>query len=276
MAASEGIVVPPTTDAADLAKIVCEACWAHFRSWAAWPGITVHAEHDITWTEAPITHVFFNQVYGARFSRLETRRRISTIVTQAQHRGMPVIWRVGPDSTPDNLGLRLEDGGFTYVDDALAMAVDLAAFEIDEQPPSHIQIETVQDDAGLREWTSIGIEGFDFPTFAEEPVFAMHRAIGRDAARSHEMYLARIDGTAVGMATLVTECGVATLQNLATRKNARRQGVGTALPRHVMREGRKRGLATGVLQASSMGQGVYRRIGFGEVGRVSEYILEPN
>jgi ribosomal protein S18 acetylase RimI-like enzyme len=90
------------------------------------------------------------------------------------------------------------------------------------------------------------------------------------------MYLARIDGTAVGMATLVTECGVATLQNLATRKNARRHGVGTALTRHVMREGRKRGLATGVLQASSMGQGVYRRIGFREVGRVSEYILEPN
>ena len=45
-------VVPPTTDAADLAKIVCEACWAHFRSWGAWPGITVHSESDLTWTEA--------------------------------------------------------------------------------------------------------------------------------------------------------------------------------------------------------------------------------
>jgi len=277
MTGTDPLVVPPTTDAADLAKIVCEACWAHFRSWRAWPGITVHTEPDLTWTEAPIPHVFFNQVYGARFSRRETRRRISTIVTQAQHRGMPVIWRIGPDSTPDNLGLRLEEGGFTFADDALAMSVDLGVFEIEEQALPHIQIETVRDDAGLREWTSVGVEGFGFPDFAEDPVFALHRAIGLDPARSHEMYLARIDGEAVGMATLVTDCGVATLQNLATREKARRRGVGTALTRHVMREGRKRGLATGVLQASTMGQGIYRTIGFREVGRVVEYLLvAPN
>lgn len=270
-----GSVVPPTTDAADLAKIVCEACWAHFRSWGAWSGITVHAESDLTWTEAPIPHVFFNQVYGARFRRGETRRRISTIVTQAGHRGMPVIWRVGPDSTPGNLGRRLEEGGFRYADDALAMAVDLANFDLEEETPSHLVIEPVRDDAALREWTSVAAEGFGFPAFAAEPVFAMHRAIGLDAAQPHEMYLARIDGTAVGMATLVTDCGVATLQNLATVAGARRRGVGTALTRHVMREGRKRGLATGVLQASSMGLGVYRNLGFREVGRVFEYVFEP-
>jgi ribosomal protein S18 acetylase RimI-like enzyme len=188
---------------------------------------------------------------------------------------MPVIWRVGPDSTPDNLGRRLEEGGFKYADDALAMAVDLGHFDIDEEAPAHIQIEAVRDDPGLREWTSIGAEGFGFPAFAEEPVFAMHRALGLEPERSHQMYLAHVDGAAVGMATLVTDCGVATLQNLATRENARRHGVGMALTRHVMREGRKRGLATGVLQASTMGQGIYRNIGFREVGRVLEFVLEP-
>jgi ribosomal protein S18 acetylase RimI-like enzyme len=274
MSTGLGSVIPPTTDAADLAKIVCEACWAHFRSWDAWSGMTVHSEADVTWTEAPIPHVFFNQVYGARFGRGETRRRISTIVTQARHRGTPVIWRVGPDSTPGNLGRRLEEGGFKYADDALAMAANLASFDLEEEPPPHLVIEAVRDDAALREWTSVGAEGFEFPSFAEEPVFAMHRAIGLDTTLPHKMYLARIDGTAVGMATLVTDCGVATLQNLATRVSARRRGVGTALTRHVMREGRKRGLATGVLQASSMGQGVYRNLGFREVGRVFEYVLE--
>ena len=267
--------VPPTTDATDLAKIICEACWSHFRSWNAWSGMTVHNDTDLTWTEAAIPHVVFNQVYGARFRRGETQRRISTIVTQARHRGTPVIWRVGPDSTPGNLGRRLEEGGFKYADDALAMAVDLARFDFEEEAPSHLVIEPVRDDAALREWTAVAVDGFGFPAFAAEPVFAMHLAIGLDAAQPHQMYLARMEGTAVGMATLVTDCGVATLQNLATTAGNRRRGVGTALTRHVMRAGRKRGLATGVLQASSMGQGIYRAIGFREVGRLFEYLLEP-
>jgi ribosomal protein S18 acetylase RimI-like enzyme len=235
----------------------------------------VHNDADLTWTEAPIPHVVFNQVYGARFRRDETHRRISTIVTQARHRGMPVIWRVGPDSTPGNLGRRLEEGGFKYADDALAMAVDLSSFDLEEEAPPHLVIEPVRDDAALREWTAVAADGFGFPEFAADPLFEMHRAIGLDAAQPHQMYLARLDRTAVGMATLVTDCGVATLQNLATIADSRRCGVGTALTRHVMREGRKRGLSTGVLQASSLGLGIYRSIGFREVGRLFEYSLEP-
>jgi len=237
--------------------------------------MTVHNDADLTWTEAPIPHVVFNQVYGARLRRNGTQRRISTIVTQARQRGMPVIWRVGPDSTPGNLGRRLEECGFKYADDALAMAVDLSSFDLEEEAPPHLVIEPVRDDAALREWTAVAVDGFGFPEFAAEPLFAMHRAIGLDATQPHQMYLARLDGTAVGMATLITDCGVATLQNLATIAGKRGRGVGTALTRHVMRAGRKRGLATGVLQASSMGQGIYRSIGFREVGRLIEYSLEP-
>ena len=123
----------------------------------------VHNDADLTWTEAPIPHVVFNQVYGARFRRDETQRRILTIVTQARQRGMPVIWRVGPDSTPSNLGRQLEEGGFKYADDALAMAVDLSSFDLEEEVPPHLVIEPVRDDAALREWTAVAADGFGFP-----------------------------------------------------------------------------------------------------------------
>lgn len=267
-------VVPPTADVADLARIVCETCWAHFRSWAAWPGIAVHVESDVTWTEAPIPHVFFNQVYGARFTRGETRRRIATIVSHARHLGVPVIWRVGPDGSPDNLGLRLEEGGFSFGDDAVAMAMDLKDLEDGDDVAEHVAIEPVRDDATLRVWNDIGLEGFGFPPVAREPSFQLHRAIGLDDARPHQHFVARIDGVAAGMATLTTYCGVATLQNLATRTAFRRRGIGTALTRHAMREGRKRGFLTGVLQASEMGRGIYRDIGFRDVGTISSYLLD--
>ncbi|MEQ8247606.1 MAG: GNAT family N-acetyltransferase [Alphaproteobacteria bacterium] len=274
MAGDSRATVPPTTEAADLARIVCETCWAHFRSWTVWPGITVHVEPDVTWTEAPVPHIFFNQVYGARFTRGETQRRIATVVSHAHHLGVPMIWRLGPDGAPDNLGLRLEEGGFSFGDDAVAMAMDLTHLEDHDEATEHISIEAVRDESTLREWNEIGVEGFEFPRFAAEPSFQLHRAIGLDAKQPHQHFVARVDGIAVGMATLTTYCGVATLQNLATRAAYRRRGIGTALTRHAMREGRKFGFLTGVLQASAMGRGVYRNIGFRDVGTVSSYLLD--
>ena len=274
MATTPAPVVLPNTPTPDLARIVCENCWTHFRSWAAWPGITVHHEPDVTWSEAPIPHVFFNQVYGARFRYSAAERRIATLKGHAERRGMPLIWRVGPDSTPGNLPRLLERGGLTYADDGLAMAMDLAQLDLRDPTSSHVVIRDVRDDAALRLWTEIGIEGFEFPASMAGPVFDMHRAMGLGPDRNHQHFLAGIDGETVGMATMTTHCGVVALQNLATRRAYRRRGVGTALARHVMREGRKRGFRTGVLQASSLGQGLYRAIGFREVGRVFEFVLD--
>jgi len=46
MSQSSAPVVAPTAPAADLARLTCESCWAHFRSWQAWSGIAVHVEPD--------------------------------------------------------------------------------------------------------------------------------------------------------------------------------------------------------------------------------------
>ncbi len=273
MSGNADVVVPPSTRVEDLARIVCENCWAHFRSWNAWDGITVHHEKDVTWSEAPLRDVFFNQVYGARFRYSAAERRIRTLVGDAERRGVPLIWRVGPDSAPGNLGLLLEKAGLSYADDGLAMALDLA--QLPNLETKHISIEPVRNDAEMRTWTEIGIEAFGLAPAFTEAVYEMHRAMGMGPDKPHQHFLARIDGTAVAMATMTTYCGVAALQNLGTLEAWRRRGAGTALTRHVMRAGRDMGFKTGVLQSSVLGQGVYRALGFPEVGRVYEYVREP-
>lgn len=272
MAKTAAPPVEPTAPTEELARVVCENCWAHFRSWDAWDGLTVHDEKDVTWCEAPLADVFFNQVYGARFRYSAAERRIRTLVGHAQRRGMPLIWRVGPDSAPGNLGLLLEKAGLRYVDAGVAMALDLD--RLPDADTKHIAIEPVRDDAGLRTWTEIGIEAFGSPTEFTDAVFEMHRAMGVGPDAPHQHFLARIDGDAAAMATMTTYCGVVALQNLATRDAWRRRGAGTALTRHVMREGRSREFKTGVLQASALGRGLYRNLGFREVGQVLEYVLE--
>jgi ribosomal protein S18 acetylase RimI-like enzyme len=56
---------------------------------------------------------------------------------------------------------------------------------------------------------------------------------------------------------------------VATREEHRGQGIGTALTVAALLAGRERGLKIGSLQAGSLGEPVYRRIGFETVGHVN-------
>ena len=62
---------------------------------------------------------------------------------------------------------------------------------------------------------------------------------------------------------------------VTTLPEARRQGIGAAMVLAALREGRAAGYRFGVLGASEMGAGVYRKIGFREVCRSGSYVWRP-
>jgi predicted acetyltransferase len=64
--------------------------------------------------------------------------------------------------------------------------------------------------------------------------------------------------------------GAAGVYVVTTAEANRHQGIGAALTAAALREGRERGLRVGTLQASAMGEPVYRRMGF---ETVAEYQL---
>jgi GNAT superfamily N-acetyltransferase len=59
---------------------------------------------------------------------------------------------------------------------------------------------------------------------------------------------------------------VAGLFNVGTLETHRRRGYGRAVSIAAMAAGRERGLVTGVLQATEMGEPVYRALGFRRYG----------
>jgi predicted acetyltransferase len=64
--------------------------------------------------------------------------------------------------------------------------------------------------------------------------------------------------------------GVAGVYVVTTAEEHRRQGIGAVLTEAALRAGQERGLRVGTLQASGLGAGVYRRLGF---STVAEYEL---
>lgn len=163
------------------------------------------------------------------------------------------------------------------LDDRGSLATILAArgFEVERWPamamqladlpplelPAGAEIRRVDaDEAALRTAMTISMTTNGFPPESVDPMFV-------GAARLPERerlanFLLYADGEPVAASSLLVDAGVAGLFNVGTLAGHRRRGYGRAVSVAAMRAGRDAGLHVGVLQASPMGESVYRAIGF--------------
>jgi GNAT superfamily N-acetyltransferase len=94
-----------------------------------------------------------------------------------------------------------------------------------------------------------------------------------DAPARH--YVGLLDGEPVASATLFLGAGVGGVWHVGTMTNARGQGIGAAMTLAPLATARALGYRVGTLYASPMGEGVYRRLGFAEYGRMEQYQWSP-
>jgi ribosomal protein S18 acetylase RimI-like enzyme len=65
------------------------------------------------------------------------------------------------------------------------------------------------------------------------------------------------------------DCGI---YNVGTLEHARRRGLGTALTARLLHDARARGRLSASLQSTAMAEGVYRAVGFRDLGRILELV----
>jgi predicted acetyltransferase len=91
-----------------------------------------------------------------------------------------------------------------------------------------------------------------------------------------QTYLALLNQEPVATSQLFTSAGVAGIYNVTCLPQARGQGIGTAIALAPLLAARDMGYRVGILQASSMGYNVYRRLGFQDFGMLSVYLWEQD
>jgi hypothetical protein len=177
----------------------------------------------------------------------------------------------------------------TGVDDDITAAAEAAGFgalatspqmvcrkRLPDRPlPEGVEIRMVEDDAGAQAFAdivSVAYVSLGGPEDANRSHFS-----GRPSLRGPHLHsaVAYLDGEPVSCAQILLSHGIAGVYWVASLEAARGRGIAEAVTRHVTNLGFDLGAADVQLQASPMGEPIYRRMGYEDAYRRALFLAPP-
>ncbi len=145
-----------------------------------------------------------------------------------------------------------------------------------ERPlPDGVEIRMVEDAAGVAAYADVTARAYvslGSPDDATRSHFNGPNALMAPHVHSAVAYL---DGTPVSVAQILLSHGIAGLYWVGSLEAARGRGIAEAVTRHVTNLGFDLGAANVQLQASSMGEPIYRRMGYEDLYRREFRLAAP-
>jgi GNAT superfamily N-acetyltransferase len=221
------------------------------------PGSLVRREAGVALYASGLPVRFFNQVTIE--DDRATPDRIAASVATVRERGAPFVvhLRRGIDDPfrplMTELGLVLPAGNAAMP----GMALDPIPPATTPIHAGHV-IRLVDDEAGMHDHIRTGALGFGMPEDLLRAIVAMDTW----QRPGNAVYVGYTDGEPVTTGLGVRTGPTIGLYNIATVEHARRRGLGAAMTERIAVDGVAEGCAVAVLQASAMGQPVYRRLGY--------------
>lgn len=228
---------------------------------ARWSQIEGHDEAHLLWFMHDGASPMFNTVHRARLSADDAVRTISELQARYAARHLPILWWVGPSSTPLDLSRHLISAGFVPAGETIGMAIDLQNLG-DRPQPLNLAIEAVKNGDSLVTFARTLCQGFQTPPAIAKHVIEQMLSLGYGPEAPLLHYVGRLDGAPVATSSLFVDTGVAGIYNVAVIPAVRHRGVGTAVTTAPLLEAASRGCRYAVLHASATTRPMYQQLGF--------------
>jgi GNAT superfamily N-acetyltransferase len=238
------------------------------------PQAEFHDDPDVLWSITDIPFPLFNPALRARLAATNVDAAIETAIARCQARNVPMLWWTSPSTQPPDLGAHLQAHDFIHADDLPGMAIDIPGRN-SGIPKTSITVQAVDTPELLRTWCRVAVAGFGMPDFVIDSLYNFFGSVGFGPDVPIRHYLGLLGGQPVGTASMLLGAGVVGIYNVATLPQARHQGSATTLTLTALEEAGALGYRVGILHASSMGLGVYRRLGFHQYCTIGQYMWSP-
>ena len=201
-----------------------------------------------------------------------TSDRLAAKTADAIRRGEhPDLWIVSPNNAPEDLAQALTDHGFSQSVAWPAMRLEPSRFA-GKYGPAALPVSELPGRSSLARFAEIVLrrQPGDAGAEAFARMFENARDRNPDAFR---FFIGQAAGRAVAASMLFIRGGTAGIYWVATLPEHRRAGFGTAVTARAAAEAFDSGAARCVLHATSMGEAIYRRLGFETVFTYRGYSL---
>jgi ribosomal protein S18 acetylase RimI-like enzyme len=258
----------PEADLDETLDALRDAYLALCRSLEGAGGVVSADEGDVAWGMTPMPIGAFNRVVRIRLAGDQADARIPEVADRYTATGVPGSWWIDPQSTPSDLGERLQRLGF--VSEAVP-AMRIEAADVPELTlPAGVTLSWATDPGALRSAMRLVAAGFGLPDeLADRMADLMVSAAGPGTPL--RTVVARLDDKPVASAQGIHIGHAVGIYNVATLDEARGRGIGAAVTVAVLRDAMARGAGFGVLESSDLGHSVYARIGFRDVATFQVY-----
>ena len=218
-----------------------------------------------------VSHPIVNGVIRTQLEPNEMEDKIEATLEYFRTRQVPMMWMVTPSSRPTDLASHLEAHGLTLGGAMPGMGIDLQILPDALPLPPEVTIEEVADKRALQYWVQALSLGFGLSVEVVNVFARASDMLGYGEGAPIRNFVAYRNGEPVGTSSLYLGAGVAGIYCVGVLPEARQQGIGAAITAGPLLIARDLGYRIGTLQASKMGEPVYRRLGFQEHGRYAMY-----
>jgi ribosomal protein S18 acetylase RimI-like enzyme len=214
-----------------------------------------------------------NVVCRTRLSEADAAEWVRKIQARCAERDLPMLWLVGPRTTPATLGDVLREAGFSR-GVTEAMALDLAKAALEAPRIDGLHISEVETEEQMSDFHA-AMHGFKVKADTLEGYMRKLWGMGCGPASPARHFVGYLEGKPVSCSSVGLYAGVAGIYDVSTLDDYRRRGLATALTAHACLVGAANGYRYCMLDSSARGIPLYLRMGFTSVGQYGRYIWPP-